>query len=181
MTCCGAFVMPVELNPPMPKPTKSFELKGWHVLAMLVTFFAVIFAVNFTMMNLAIRTMPGTDVKSSFEASQHFNGQLDAIAAQDSRGWQVDIATGAIRSGAPLQVSVRDKAGEALGGLGVSARIERPADARFDKKLSLGDLGGGRYSVDLPQLGAGQWLLTVEISRGADRLFVSQRRVLLKE
>lgn len=173
--------MPVELNPPMQKPTKSFVLTGWHVFAMLVAFFAVIIAVNFTMMNLAISTMPGSEVKSSFEASQRFNGRLDAIAAQDSRGWQVDIATGAIRSGAPLQVSVRDKAGEALGGLTVTARVERPTDARFDQKLALRDFGGGRYSVDLPQLGAGQWQLTVEISRGADRLFVSQRRVQLKE
>ena len=46
--------MPVELNPPMQKPTKSFVLTGWHVFAMLVAFFAVIIAVNFTMMNLAI-------------------------------------------------------------------------------------------------------------------------------
>jgi nitrogen fixation protein FixH len=173
--------MPVELTPPMTKPAKSFELKGWHVLAMLVTFFAVIFAVNFTMMSLALRTMPGTDVKSSFEASQHFNGQLDAIAAQDSRGWQVDIGTATLRSGAPFQVSVRDRAGEALGGLTVTARIERPTDARFDQKLGLRDLGAGQYSADLPRLGAGQWQLTVEISRGAERLFVSQRRILLKE
>lgn len=178
--------MPVELKSPLPnkagsKAAKPFELTGRHVLISLILFFSVIAAVNFTMMNLAIRTMPGTEVKSSYEASQQFNRRLDAIAEQDRRGWQVDIATGGIQSGSPLNVHVRDRAGEALGGLKISALIERPTTAQADRRIALADLGAGRYAAAMPVLATGQWTITVEILRGEERLFVSQRRVLIKE
>lgn len=173
--------MPVDLTPSLPKPAKSFELKGGHVLAALIVFFAVIFAVNATMMSLAIRTMPGIEVKSAYEASQQFNRRLDAIAEQDQRGWQVDVGTGGMRSGTPFSVHVRDKAGTELAGLTVGARFERPADARFDHKVVLADLGAGRYSAATPALAPGQWVVTIEILRGSERQFVSQRRIVVKE
>jgi nitrogen fixation protein FixH len=178
--------MPVDLHSPAPKvlepkAVETFELTGRHVLISLILFFGVIATVNFTMMNLAIRTMPGTDVKSSYEASQQFNRRLDTIAEQDRRGWQVDIATGGIRSGSPLNVHVRDRAGEALGGLTITALIERPATARDDRRLALADLGAGRYAAAMPTIAPGQWVITVEIRRDEERLFVSQRRVLIKE
>lgn len=178
--------MPVELPSSAPnvsggKPAKPFELTGRHVLIALITFFTVIAGVNFTMMNLAIRTMPGTEVKSTYEASQQYNRRLDAIAAQDRRGWQVDIATTGLHSGSPLGVEVRDHAGAVLAGLKVSARIERPTDARYDRRIALADLGAGRYAAAMPELAAGQWTITVEILRGNERQFVSQRRILIKE
>jgi nitrogen fixation protein FixH len=47
-----------------PKP-----LTGGKVLLMLVAFFGVVFGVNFTMANLAIKTLPGTEVDSAYSAS----------------------------------------------------------------------------------------------------------------
>lgn len=183
--------MPVELPTRAPdasgadskgsKPAKPFELTGRHVLFALVAFFTVIATVNFTMMNLAIRTMPGTEVKSTYEASQQYNRRLDAIAEQDRRGWQVDIATSGLHSGSPLGVEVRDHAGTPLAGLKVSARIERPTDARYDRRITLADLGTGRYAAAMPELAAGQWTITVEILRGEERQFVSQRRILIRD
>ncbi len=173
--------MPVDLQTSPPPAVKAGGLTGRHVLFALIAFFSVILAVNMTMMTLAIRTMPGSEVKSSYEASQRFNRGLDAIAEQDRRGWQVDIVTTGIRSGGPFSVHVRDRAGEALGGLRVEARIARPADARFDQRIALSDLGVGRYGAGLPELSPGQWLIGVEIFRGDDRLFVSQRRIVLKD
>jgi nitrogen fixation protein FixH len=173
--------MPVELQSAAPRAPERSGLTGRHVLFGLIAFFAVIFAVNATMMVLAIRTMPGTQVKSAYEASQHYNRELDAIAAQDRLGWQVDIATTGIRSGSPLNIHVRDRHGEALSGLTVRVSVERPTDARFDRTLSLADLGGGRYSAALPDLAPGQWMLGVEILRGDQRQFVSERRLILRD
>jgi nitrogen fixation protein FixH len=177
--------MPVDLHSPVskilePKVAKTFELTGRHVLISLILFFGVIATVNFTMMNLAIRTMPGSEVKSSYEASQQFNRRLDTIAEQDRRGWQVDIATGNIHPGSPLDVHVRNREGEAIGGLTITALIERPATARDDRRLALADLGAGRYAAVMPTIAPGQWVVTVEIRRDEEKLFVSQRRILIK-
>jgi nitrogen fixation protein FixH len=173
--------MPVELSSSRPPAPEATGLTGRHVLFALLAFFGIIFAVNFTMMTLAIRTMPGVNAKSAYEASQHFNRALDTIAAQDRLGWQVDIATTGIRSGAPLNVHVRDRSGEALLGLAVRARIERPTDARFDRALTLTEVGDGRYAGPLPTLAPGQWTLIVEILRGSAQQFVSERRIILRD
>lgn len=173
--------MPVELPSPAPIRAKTPELTGRHVLVALLVFFAVVLGVNMTMMTLALRTMPGAEVKSSYEASQRFNLGLDAIAAQDRRGWRVDIATNGLRRAGVLGVEVRDHSGEALAGLTVLARFERPIDASQDRQVAFDNLGAGRYSARMPELAVGQWTLTVEIDRAGERQFVSRQRIVLKE
>lgn len=173
--------MPAELPTPVPLPAAKPGLTGRHVFLALLAFFGVIFAVNMTMMTLAIRSMPGTEVKSTYEASQRFNRGLDVIAAQDRRGWQVDIAVKGIRNGGMLGIEVRDRAGQPLDDLTLRARFARPIDASQDRQAGFGNLGGGRYSATLPTLAAGQWALTVEIDRGGERQFVSRQRIVIQE
>lgn len=176
--------MPIELparrDNAEPGPVIDKPLTGRHVLAILVVFFAVIITVNMVMMTVALRTMPGVEVKSAYEASQRFNGELDAIAAQDKRGWQVDIATAEFRAGQKLGVVVRDKTGEPINGLDGVVRLDRPTDKRLDQALTLRAAGGGRYEVVLPELQAGQWDVTVEFTRDHARQYVSRRRIITK-
>ena len=172
--------MPVELRSATPPRPEKQGLTGRHVLFGMIAFFAVIGAVNATMMYLAIKSMPGTTVKSAYEASQTFNRGLDAIAAQDRLGWQVDVTTTGLHSGAPLNVHIRDRNGEAISGLDVQVRVERPLDAHLDRRLKLAETGGGRYVAAIPELAAGQWTLIVEIFRGESRQFVSERRIMLR-
>lgn len=197
MSCCGAFVMQIEVMPKLERSAMSGlprldpasksggaterQLTGRHVLIMIVLFFAVIISVNMVMMTLAIRTMPGVEIKSSYESSQRFNSELDAIVAQDQRGWQVEIATGDSHTGKPLRVSVRDQAGEPISGLIGHATLKRPTDKRLDQTVTLSDIGGGRYEAASPALAAGQWDLVVEFMRGQERHYASRRRILVKE
>lgn len=172
--------MPIELpasSRQEPKPPRA--VTGGQVLVALIAFFTVIIGVNMVMMTLAIRTMPGIEVRSAYEASQRFNRELEAIVEQDQRGWQVDVATGALRHG-KLAVDVRDKAGAALAGLDVQVRLERPTDARMDRRLTLVAIGDGRYEAAVPDLARGQWLVTVEIREAGERRFLSQRRIELR-
>ncbi|HRE21198.1 MAG TPA: FixH family protein [Rhabdaerophilum sp.] len=173
--------MPVELRSATPPLPEKRGLTGRHVLFAMIAFFAVIGAVNAVMIYLAIHTMPGTTVKSAYESSQTFNRGLEAIAAQDRLGWQVDVATTGLHSNAPLNVHIRDRNGEAISGLEVQVRVERPTDARLDRKLKLVETGGGRYATALPELAAGQWILIVEIYRSDSRQFVSERRIVLRD
>ncbi|MCA0400723.1 MAG: FixH family protein [Proteobacteria bacterium] len=177
--------MPVELPTSRLAPSSGPEkaprkITGTHVLVALVAFFAVIFAVNMVMMTLALRTMPGIEVKSAYEASQRFNRELEAAQAQDQLGWQVDVVTARLKSGV-LGVELRDKTGAPLGGLEVFARIERPTDAKLDQRIKLFVEGPGRYGAEFPPLATGQWLLTIEARQGGARRFLSQRKVLLRD
>lgn len=181
MSCCGAFVMPVDLTARKPPSAEPRRLTGWHVLFGMIAFFAVIAAVNATMMVLAIQTMPGAEVKSAYEASQRFNGELAAAEAQAGRGWQVEVlVSGLARQGA-LEIHARDRHGVVLDGLEARARIAHPVDSRLDRHLVLESLGQGRYRAVTEPLGAGQWGVSVELSEAGERRFVSRRRLVLKD
>ena len=163
---------------PAPK-SSEFRLSGRHVLLMMLAFFGVIAAVNAVMMTLAIRTMPGLEVKSAYEASQTYNAGLNSIAAQDQRGWKVEIWSAGIAKGAPLRVAILDAAGKPVSGLGGEARFERPTDKRMDQVFPLRETGEGIYEASIPALEPGQWDMAVELLRDHKRMFVSRRRVVL--
>jgi nitrogen fixation protein FixH len=57
------------------------EITGWHVLAIFVTFFAVIIAVNITLAWRAVSTFPGLEVENSYVASQTFDAERTAQLA----------------------------------------------------------------------------------------------------
>lgn len=60
------------------------ELTGRHVLAITVSFFAVIIAVNLYMASKAIGTFPGVEGKNTYYASQNFEANRQA---QLALGW----------------------------------------------------------------------------------------------
>jgi nitrogen fixation protein FixH len=60
---------------------------GRHMWMVMVGFFGLVIAVNFTMAWVASRTFGGTIVDNSYVASQKFNGWLRAARAQDKLGW----------------------------------------------------------------------------------------------
>jgi nitrogen fixation protein FixH len=181
--------MPVELNAQAVRKEGSgrgaqnpgFTLKGHHVLLMLLSFFGVIGLVNAYMITMALKTLPGIEVKSAFEQSQKFNKGLDALAEQNRKGWQVDVVSGSLTPGTPLSVQLRDKAGAPILGMRVTTDMQRPTDARLDHHLELRELGNGVYSAVIPELEPGQWRLAVEVKRGELREFFSEARVVAKD
>ncbi len=175
--------MPVELpaKPGAALRQGGFVLTGRHVLLMLLGFFGAISLVNLCFITLALRTMPGAEVKSAFEQSQKFNRGLEAIAAQDRKAWQVEVVTGGLRAGAPLTVQLRDKAGVALLGLRVFVDLLRPTDARLDRHLDLIEQGNGVYAATMPEVEPGAWRVALEVKRGSEREFYSEARIVAKE
>src|ERR1700722_14498867 len=123
----------------MHSPTVSPKpLTGGKVLLMLVAFFGVVFGVNFTMANLAIKTLPGTEVDSAYSASLGYQKEIAAARDQNARQWQVDahIQRGA-NGEATLQVKPPDKAGQPMTGLKFQGRFELPTDKRAAQPASL--------------------------------------------
>ena len=68
------------------------EIKGGHVLAMLIAFFGVIITVNMVMAYFANSTWSGLVVKNGYVASQEFNTNLARAKAQEALGWNVGFS-----------------------------------------------------------------------------------------
>lgn len=154
---------------------------GRMVLIWTVAFFAVVLGVNFTMLKLAIDSMPGTDVDSAYRASLAFNSEIGAAREQVARAWTVTAHVEREPDGRGLvQAEARDKNGAPLVGLTFTAQLARPTDKRADRTVALGERETGLYRARVENLPAGQWDLVLEASRGDERLFLSRSRVVLQ-
>jgi nitrogen fixation protein FixH len=182
MSCCGAFIMPVDLPGLAPtKPRTPFRLSGRMVLACFVGFFAVVAGANAVMMTVAIRTMSGVEVKSAYKTSQRFNGEIARMQAQTERGWQAQAQI--VRDGddARVELDMRDNARNPLTGLEIEARLLHPAARHEDRGAMMSEKAPGLYVAPLKSVHAGAWTLVIEAKRDGEPLYTSRSRILLKE
>jgi len=164
-------------------PTSSVSpkpLTGRLVLIMLLGFFGIVFGVNFTLMDLAIATLPGTEVDSAYSASLGYEKEIAAAHDQTARKWKVEAHIERDGSGgATLQVDARDDSGRPMTGLKFQGTLERPTDKRADLGVSLTEVGIGIYRGSAPAVAPGQWDLVLEGDAAGQRMFMSKNRVLL--
>lgn len=155
------------------------EITGRMVLAMLLAFFGVVFAVNFVMARYAVTTFGGLETESSYKAGLAFKGEELAAELQAARHWTVDIHLGS--PGGPVRIidlRAVDKAGKPLSNLVATARLAHPTYARRDVILDLEPLGDGRYRANT-EATSGQWDLEIDLAQGGERVFRSRNRVQL--
>ena len=160
----------------------GFRLTGWHVLAMLCGFFAVIFTVNFIFVSKAVSTFPGEDVRKSYVQGINYNDALAARAAQAELGWQAEM--GVLGTGDTRQLVVRllDDQGAGLSSLDVVVTARRLATDDADTVLTLTPLGDGEYAADASGLGAGVWDMRLETFRSGEEAspFAAQKRIMVR-
>jgi nitrogen fixation protein FixH len=131
-------------------------------------------------MDLAISTLPGTEVDSAYTASLGYEKEIAAAHDQTARKWQVEAHIERDGSGgATLQVDARDDSGRPMTGLKFQGTLERPTDKRADLAVSLAEVGIGVYRGSAPVVAPGQWDLVLEGDAGGQRMFMSKNRVLL--
>ena len=140
----------------MSNPATQRQFTGWHMLTIIVVFFATIIAVNITMAVFANTSWTGLVVQNSYVASQHFNEKLATARAQAALGWttQLEIADGAV------SYALVDASGKAVDAAKGVAIFRRPVAEGEDRQVQLaaGTDGLLRVSQDLHD---GAW--TVEI------------------
>ncbi len=137
---------------------------GRKMLLIIISFFAVIIAVNGTMLTLAVKTFGGLVVGNSYVASQNFNADIATAQAQPIRGWSLDITA---RDGL-VTVTALDRDGTALNGLNLSLTIARPTHGRSTVIVPLSEQAAGIYS-GTATLESGQWLGTLTTADGQTR------------
>lgn len=145
----------------------------------IVAFFAVVSAVNGTMIWLAARSFPGLVTEHPYDDGLAYNHVLAAAEAQARLGWAAEVE-GRIVAGFTAELVARlvDRDGRPIDGAAVAARLERPAETASDLALALAPMGDGRYRAEvlLPQIGA--WDVHLTAVRGDHRLVVDRRLVL---
>jgi nitrogen fixation protein FixH len=136
--------------------TKRFT--GWHMTAILLGFFGVIVAVNFTMATLATRTFGGVVVENSYVASQEYNDWLKAAHAQAKLSWTAQAGLDATR-----RVTVDVTATGAV----VTGYAAHPLGREADVPLKFTGVESFRSERRLP---AGRWTVHLLIRRGAEQV-----------
>ena len=158
----------------------GFRLKGWHVLAMTVAFFVVVFGVNIGMAIVAVKTFSGIQTEKPYENGLAFNKEIAKAEAQSARHWSV--VENLVRSPdgvVTLKSTFKDDKGLAIGGLEITTTLKAPMDAKRDHVIVLNDRGGGLYdgAVEAP---AGQWDVETIAKHNNDVMYRSVNRVILK-
>ncbi len=139
------------------------KFTGWHMTAILVTFFGIVMAVNFTMARMAVGTFGGTVVDNSYVASQQYNRWLDAAARQDRLGWKVSVALSPDRH---IIIDARQDE-VALSQIAAVGDALHPLGRNDDIPLTFSVMEDGRLRSE-QALPVGRWNLRLSLRRGAD-------------
>lgn len=137
------------------------EFTGRRLLFILLGFFGVIFAVNFTMAWLANSTWTGLVVKNSYVASQEFNAKVARVEAQMARGWTWDLKVADGRVGFALATP----AGAPVSARTVTVTFKRPVGDREDVTVALARTADGRWEGG-HTLADGAWIAVVDADVG---------------
>jgi nitrogen fixation protein FixH len=138
---------------------------GWHMTAILVTFFGVVITVNLVMAHYAIGTFGGTVVDNSYVASQNYNRWLAAAEQQSRLGWK---ATLSLDSSRRLQVKA-DKAGMPISGLTISGVAAHPLGRVPPISLNFTKASMDTFFAQQP-LPKGRWKIALALKSGSDTL-----------
>ena len=146
----------------MATATTSKQFTGKHMLASIIGFFAVIFAVNFTMAYLANSTWSGLVVANGYVASQSFDKDLARQRQQDALGWNVALS----HIDGRIRITFMDAAKTKIEGLAITGKLERPVTDRQDQMLTFTSMGSGVYTAPAT-LTPGVWEVEIEATSDA--------------
>lgn len=133
------------------------ELKGGHVLAMIIAFFGVIIAVNMVMAYFANSTWSGLVVENGYVASQEFDKNLAKAKAQEALGWDVGFSF----DRNSVKVSFADAKGAKIDSLDLTGKLQRTVTDKEDQVLTFSWMGSGLYSAPA-RLAPGLWEVEVD-------------------
>ncbi len=143
---------------------REFTLRGGHVLAMLIAFFGVVFAVNGVFVYYSQTTWTGKLPGNGYEASIKYNKEAEKARRLLAKGWHTKVL---VRRDGHVVIELRDRDGAPVSGLVVKARVGRPVGERDDRSIAFVERGVGRYVSSEP-LAPGAWRLDAQFHRGRE-------------
>lgn len=153
-----------------PESAKPKKFTGYHAAAMIVAFFAVIFAVNMVMARFAVSTFSGTLVDNSYVASQNYNKWLEESRKQQAHGWTASPVT---RLQDKVAMTVLNADDGALQDAEITAIAEHPVGRGDPITLHfVQDRTGAYISRDI--LPEGRWKLRITITHRGNKMALAQ-------
>lgn len=146
-------------------PLNSKRFTGRHMAAVLITFFGVVVAVNFTMATLASRSFGGQVVDNSYVASQKFNTWLDEAEKEKALGWTAQASR---RSDNRIAVAFTGAEGAAI-----TATARHPLGLEKSQSFTFERSADGSY-LSREVLAPGRWTLRIVVAAGEDRFRTEQ-------
>lgn len=156
------------------------QLRGGHVLFLLVAFFAVVFAVNGYFLVRALSTHTGVVAFEPYRKGLAYNERIAAAERQSVLGWSDRIVIGA--NGA-VSVAIAGVGDAPIGGLHITGVLSRPSTAAADRAFRLLEDSAGRYAAMTAPIAPGTWIAAIEARRSpddADPVYRARRRLWLK-
>jgi nitrogen fixation protein FixH len=153
-----------------------FRITGRKVLIAMVSFFAIVTAVDGIMIYQAVSTFGGLETTDAYRKGLGYNQRIATLAAQEEMGWTESVTLD--QPAGALVVIFKDRNGQPIDSLLVSAKVGRPATNAFDRMVELQPKGQGRYEVAVPDLGNGTWTvdLAARTSGNPDAAIVYQSK-----
>ena len=155
---------------------REFRLTGAHVLAMLIAFFGVIFAVNGLFIYYSQTSWTGLLKGNGYEASLKYNKEAARARAMLARGWQTKVI---VARDARIIIELKDKDGEPVSGMKAKVVFMRPVGTEQDRRMILKEKSPGRYETAQP-LPLGAWRMDASFLRGDELMWRAQASFLVR-
>ncbi len=138
------------------------------VLGILFTFFAVIFAINFTYIYIAQKTWRGVATQNSYQKGLEYNKTLEYVKSQKQLGWisQIKYINSTKNAGA-LTVCLLNKNHRPIKNAKLVAKIIRPTQEGYDFAQDLMPQNNCYFTkINFPL--KGQWVFEIQAFKGDD-------------
>lgn len=161
----------------MTTATAATARRSRHIPWLFVLGFAIVFAVNGTMIWLAVGSFSGLYTPKPRDRGLRYNDVVAAEQARDALGWKIETAWKP-ESGR-LELALFDRDGAPLASARVAVELVRPAEKRAPFGIAMGAVDAGRYAGYVTLPARGNWDVDIVVERDGKR-FAQTRRMFLQ-
>lgn len=149
------------------------------VLGILFTFFAIVFAINFTYIYISQKTWRGIYTPDSYRKGLEYNKTLEYVKSQKELGWILEIKyVNSQNNAGELTACLFDKNHRAIKNAKLVAKIIRPTQEGYDFTQDLIPKNNCYFTkINFPL--KGQWIFEIQAFKD-DNVFQEVKRYVVQ-
>lgn len=154
----------------------ALALRSRYIPWLFVAGFALVVAVNATMIWLAVGSFSGLYTAKPRDRGLHYNAIVEAQRSRDALGWHVDTAWQAAAN--RLEVAAFDAAGQPLAGARVVVELVRPVEKQPPLVVAMDAIDIGRFAGQVELPARGNWDVDIVVEHHGERYALTRRMFL---